>query len=500
MADATVATESTETTDEFVNTVVIEDAGPAKKRLTITIPPEAIAEKIEDSIGTLGSEASVPGFRRGKAPRALLERRFGKAVRNETKNQLVADAYAKALEAHSLRPVGNPEPVESLDEIELKEGEALTFSVDVEIVPTFEFPALEGVKIRKPIVDITGEHIDAEIESQLFRAGTPEPRESGFVENDRLVGRLAVTRNDEDAPFFVEENGIVVVPPDEDGGRGPIVGLMIDDLGPRLKEAKVGDTITIETTGPDAHERGDLRGQKLTIVFAVREGVHVIPATPEEIVERFGLGSVENLREQVRMSLEHRRDQEQRTAMREQIHEYLLEHIDFELPEKASEAQVSRTMERQRLELLYRGRSAEQVEAAVAQARESSEARIRERLKLQFILFRLGDHFDIGVDEQELNGAVAMMAAQHNTRPAKLKADLAKAGRLGELASQIREHKAVDRVVEKADITDVSAEEWNAEFAAKQEAGDGAGAKKKPSAKKTGSKKTTTKKKTQSKA
>ncbi len=66
--------------------VKIEDVGPALKRLTITISPEVVTEKLEESIGTLRHEATVPGFRRGKVPRQLLERRFGTTVRNETKN------------------------------------------------------------------------------------------------------------------------------------------------------------------------------------------------------------------------------------------------------------------------------------------------------------------------------------------------------------------------------------------------------------------------------
>ena len=143
MADAT-----TTTPDASGNDVQIEDVGPALKRLTITIPTDAVKEKIEESIGTMAQQASLPGFRRGKAPRRLLEKRFGHTVRDETKNRLIADAYARAIEDHGIKPVSEPEPTEPPDSLKLEEGKPLSFAVDVEVVPGFELPELEGIKLQ----------------------------------------------------------------------------------------------------------------------------------------------------------------------------------------------------------------------------------------------------------------------------------------------------------------------------------------------------------------
>ncbi len=109
------STSTPEQSAEASNEVKIENVGPARKRLTITIPPEAITEKLEESIGSMLHEATLPGFRRGKAPRRLLERRFGSTLRSETKDRLIADAYAKAIEQHGIQPLGEPEPTEPTD-------------------------------------------------------------------------------------------------------------------------------------------------------------------------------------------------------------------------------------------------------------------------------------------------------------------------------------------------------------------------------------------------
>jgi trigger factor len=181
------STATTENPDETSTDVKIENVGPALKRLTITIPPAAVSEKLEESLGTLLHEATLPGFRRGKAPRKLLERKFGTSVRSETKNQLIADAYAKAVEAHDIHPVGEPEPTEPTDKIELEAGKPLSFSVEVEVVPEFELPELEGVPVRKPLLEITDEHIQDRIQRQQVRLGESTPIEGEFQEADRVL-------------------------------------------------------------------------------------------------------------------------------------------------------------------------------------------------------------------------------------------------------------------------------------------------------------------------
>ena len=106
-----------------------------------------------------------------------------------------------------------------------------------------------------------------------------------------------------------------------------------------------------------------------------------------------------------------------------------------------------------------------QVEARLAEIRAESEIRTRDRLKLLFILRRLGDHFQIEVSEQEVNGRIASIAAHRGLRPDQVRAELTQMGRLSEVAHVIRQHKAADRVVAQAKVTGVPAADWLAERA-----------------------------------
>jgi trigger factor len=461
------------------NTVKVEDAGPARKRLTITIPAELVDSKISESMGTLAHETVLPGFRKGHVPQKLLEKRFGSSVRTETKNQLVAAAYAEAIEQHQLKPVGEPEPDESLKDKELQPGKAFTFALDVEVSPTFDLPSLDGIEVKKPMLEITKDMIENELKRLSIAHGTPEKIESDFKEGDRIGGYATATKNDDKEPFFRANDVLLVMPGKEDGGRGQVLGLMIDGLSGMLKDKKVGDAFEIETTGPAGHEREDIRGAKLHITFEIRAAERITPAKPADIATQFGLPSEDILREQIKMALEYRRDDEQASAMRDQVIEQLSEEVDFELPEKLSAQQATRQLEQFRMELLYRGMSVEEVEEKLAQAREESEETAREGLKRFFLMTKLAEHFKVEVSEQEVNGRIAAMAAQRNVRPEKLRTELAQGGRLGEVARLIRDQKAADRVVQQAKKVEISADEWNKVYQDKTKAKkSGGGAKK----------------------
>jgi trigger factor len=487
------STATTENPDETSTDVKIENVGPALKRLTITIPPAAVSEKLEESIGTLLHEATLPGFRRGKAPRKLLERKFGTSVRSETKNQLIADAYAKAVEAHDIHPVGEPEPTEPTDKLELVAGKPLSFSVEVEVAPEFELPELEGIPIRKPLLEITDEHIQDRIQRQQVRLGESTPIEGEFQAGDRVLGQVTLAKQGEDEPLFDNEQAIIVCPGTEDNGKGPVLGLMIDGLAGMLKGRAVGDTLTIEAVGPEGHERQDIRGANLTITFRILQAERPVPATIENLLEIFSVETEDILREQMRMALQHQCDQEQSTAMREQVYKHLLDTVEMELPERLSAGQAARALEGHRLELLERGLAPDEVERQLAEMRGDSETQARDRLKLFFLLRRLGEHFKVDVSEQEINGRIATIAAQHGQRPDQLRAELSRTGKINEVARMVYEQKAADRVIAKAAIEEIPAEKWNEITEAESGASTTTRTSKKTTTKKKTKKKTTKK-------
>ena len=193
----------------------------------------------------------------------------------------------------------------------------------------------------------------------------------------------------------------------------------------------------------------------------VKDADRIEPLTEQGLAEKLSLDTIDNLKGQVRLALERQRDSEQKSAEREQVYTFLAQAVDFPLPEKMSQAQSTRNVEMARMDLLQRGVDPNDVETKLAEIRGESEANTRKRLKLFFILARLAEEMKIDVTEAELNGRIAGIAMQRGTRPDQLRNEIEKAGKLGELAHSIREHKTADRILEKAKFIDVPAEEWN---------------------------------------
>lgn len=443
------------------NTVTVTDAGPARKRIAVTIPRARIAARIEEEFGALASQAALPGFRAGRVPRSLLTKRFGAAVMGESKQKLVSEAVREAIEQHKLRAIGAPELAPEAAAAPMGPEADFAFECHVEVLPDFVLPAWEGMAIERPTLEVTDQHVADEIRRSAYRYGGVERIDGPFQPLDRMVGTVAVTIADAKEPFFQTDRALAVVPAAEDKGRGQFLGVMIDGLGEALEGKSVGASVRMTTTGPEGHEIEAVRGQPLTIDYTITEAERINPATDLELAARAGCATVDLLKEQVRMVLERRRDEEQRSAMREQVFDKLADGVDFPLPERASAAQVERDLARARMELLSRGLEPERVEQSLASLRESSAAQSRRRLKLLFILARLCEELGVEATEAEVFGRIAAIARSRGQRPDALREELDRTGRIGELAMHVREQKAADRVLDKATITEVPADEWN---------------------------------------
>ena len=443
------------------NQVKIEDAGPARKKITVTVSADAVKARLETGFGSLKNETALPGFRKGRAPRELLQRRFGDALLKETRDQILSEAYGQAIEANKLQPVGNPEMTPECRDVALVVGKPFIFSIEVEVAPEFTLPNTDGIEVKRPIFEIKDEHVDLEIRRQGYRFGNATRIPGPFQPLDRMLCEVKAFKNSEAEPFFTNDRALVVVPDTSDEGKGQLLGLLIEDLGPRVEGKKVGDAITVETTGPDQHEREDLRGAKIRVELVVKDADRIEPLNEQGLAEKLSLDTIDNLKGQVRLALERQRDSEQKSAEREQVYTFLAQAVDFPLPEKMSQAQSTRNVEMARMDLLQRGVDPNDVETKLAEIRGESEANTRKRLKLFFILARLAEEMKIDVTEAELNGRIAGIAMQRGTRPDQLRNEIEKAGKLGELAHSIREHKTADRILEKAKFIDVPAEEWN---------------------------------------
>ncbi|MBA4028200.1 MAG: trigger factor [Planctomyces sp.] len=441
-----------------MNKVTVTDVGPSRKKLAIEVPAEAVDESLALSLDTLVAEAEIPGFRRGRAPRRLIEKKFGAAVLTQAKEQLVSAAFSRAVEEHKLRVIGNPVGDETLKSLALESGKPLRFEIEVEVPPQFELPSLEGIAVKKPLAEVRDEVIDRELNKLLIQEGRLEDRE--FAEaGDYLTGHARLLGGDGTAYF--EQDGIVVqVPPTDKGGQGMIVGLVVDDLGAQLGAPRPGQKLTVRARGPENHEIEALRGKDLVVEYTPARADRIVPTTPEELVTRFGMPDEGALRGAVRQRLYERALIEQAVVMRRQVARWLLQSVSMELPERVTASQSARNLERRRLEMLYRGLESAAIEQSLASLRSASNSAAANELKLFFVLDRAAEQLGVRVSEGEVNGRIAQIAAQRGERPEKIRQQLIASNQVSGIVLQIREHKTLDAILAKATVTEMSPEEF----------------------------------------
>jgi trigger factor len=443
--EAAVATEQDEA---FEYPITIEDAGPGSKKVSVEIPRDRITTELEKQFKELRQQAAVPGFRVGHAPQKLIEKRFSTDVKEQVRRSLISESYEQAVEKNKLQVIGEPE-FENPDAIKLPDEGALSYSFTVEVQPDFSLPGLEHLEVKKPMVQINDENVDQAMQNLREQQGALVPVEDRGVEaRDYLTADVHV-KLDGNVIAHQHDAQIVARP-------GRLGGIQIDDLDKQLEGMKPGETRTISAHAPDTHANEQLRGKDVQIEISLKDfkRMELVEVTPEFLAD-LGFDTEEELRQALREQMEEKIHADVQQNMREQVNQYLLANTQVDLPAKLSDKQTDRLANRRAIDMMMRGVPRDQVEANIERLRHGARDEAIRELKLFFILQKLANEQGVDVDEPELNGRIAMLAAQRETRPEKLKQEMSKDGSLANLYIQMREQKAVDNVLEKAKIQEV---------------------------------------------
>jgi trigger factor len=453
---------------EFQYDIRIEDAGPGSKRVTVDIPRDRIDEKLRDSFKELRQQAAIPGFRVGHAPQKLIEKRFSSDVRDQVRGTLIRESYEQAVERNNLQVIGEPE-FDNPDDIKLPDEGNLTYTFQVEVQPEFMIPDLTTLTVKRPKIDIKEENIDQAMNNLREQQGALVPVEDRGVEpKDYLTADVHVKVEGEVVAH--QHDAQLVARP------GRIAGIEVPDLDQQLAGMRAAETRTIKLHAPESHPNEQVRGKDAEIEVALKDikRLELAEITPAFLAD-LGFQTEDELRQALREQMVQKINEDIATAMREQVNRYLLDNTLLDLPQKLTGRQADRIVSRRAVDLMMRGMPREQVEGNIERLRTGAAEEGARELKLFFILQKLANDMNIDVDEGELNGRVATMAIQRGVRPEKLKQEMSKDGSLANLYVQLREQKAIDKVLEQAKIEEVEVKPEGQEQQASQEGGASAG-------------------------
>lgn len=422
--------------------VAVEDLGVCKKKLSITIPREAIDRKFEARFAELEREAQVPGFRPGHAPRRLIEKRFRRAVAEEVRVGLVSETLSKALDQEKLDVIGEPDI--DPESVELPDDGPMTFSLELEVRPEFVLPDYAGIP-----VDVERHEVaDKDVEQALGRLremhGSLKAMRKGSKakKGDIVTGVLSLKVGD-----------VTVV--DGEEARLPVAavsvqGVPVPTLPDVLEGAKAGETKTGTFTVGDDAQKEDLRGKEAEITIQVKEISRPTPADDKTLLEQTAYETIEALREGLKRQLERENESAYREAQEEAVRKWLLEHASFELPEGLAQRHAERLFVRHIVNLRYRGVPAEEIEKQREELRSIASANAARELKLFFILDAIAKKEKIEATDAEVDARLRFIAAQYGRRDDHIREEMQERGTLDSLRSQIRDDKVMRLLLERA--------------------------------------------------
>ncbi len=451
--------------------VQMADVGVLRKSLKITVPRETIQVELDKDYQEIIGEAVVPGFRRGRAPRRLVEKRFGNEIGEQVVTRLVSNAFLAATERENLQVIGDPSfrvavkdrqaagaetafrlvgLREALANLKLPDEGDFTFECEVEIKPEFDLPPLERIPVKKRVFKVTDEDVTNEIKRMLAHHANWVPVVDAAVQaDDLLICDVRIVSDGREVKKL--ENASLAARPQV------IEGMACVDFGKTVAGAKNGETRTLSGTLPDDYELTDLRGKAVSIEVQINEVKRLeYPPLDQAFFDAAGFDSEADYRDWIKSRMEVDLNERAVADQRAQIRQYLLANTKLDLPEGLSLRQTARAITRMVVDMQRRGVPDAIVAKYADELRTSAKEQAINDLKLTFILDKIAEQMDLDVTEEEVNSAIAEIASSYNRRFDRVRDDLVRSGGLESLYTNLREEKCIDRLLADAEISELA--------------------------------------------
>jgi trigger factor len=458
-----------EETEEEGPRVSVERTAPCECSIRIEADADYLQQRYQEELTALTAEVTLPGFRRGKAPAGLVERRLGQSLRDDLIASVVSEAYDEAVAEHDLNVVAQQEAPD-LEDVDWQPGEPAEFEFRCEVTPEIQLEEddYKGLEIEVPKLEITDDLREQQLERFAHQfASWEEVAEAGIDWDDYVEAEAGVPdagwqesvgfhpRSEKVGPFSVE------------GVKGALIG------------ARAGDEVEVDAEVAEeeiegAPELEALAGQKVRLHLAIQNVMRQrVPEVDDELAEKIGMSSADEIHSMVEERLEGAL-QERRAEITEQmIRRKLLQKVDFELPpslvERASREQQTRMLVR----MLRAGVPRQEAERRAAEGSDRTRQGVTDSLKVAFLVRQIAQKETILVTESEVDSQVRAFASRQGWREERARSYLEERGFVRTLRDDMRETKVLDFLQENAKIEEVSPEEFSSRYGGEEAVAEG---------------------------
>ena len=424
----------------------VEQLSPSRVKLTVEIPFADLKPHLDKAYREIAQQVSIPGFRKGKVPAAVIDQRFGRGmVLQEAINDALPQAYGKAVEEANVVPLGEPE----VEVTRLEDGDLVEFTAEVDVRPDFDLPDFAGLSaIVDALRDIEAE-VDERVELLRSRFATMTEVYRPAAEGDVITIDLVGSRDGEILQDATAENITYRI-----GSGG-----MLDGLDEAVTGLSAGESAEFASTlvgGPFEGEPADIK------VTVTKVSVQELPEVDDEFAAMVSeFDTLAEMRADLAERAAELAELDQAAQGRDRVLEALVDRIDFEVPARVLEA----TVEGRRKQVTEQlGRAGLTLERYLEQAADEAssveefwarlEANSLRGLKAQLVLDRIADDREVGVDQSDLSQLLLRKAAQNNSTPEQEAQHMMEHNHVGEWMQEIRRDKAMALVLAAASVVD----------------------------------------------
>ena len=423
-------------------TVEVETQPGSVSTLQIELPPEEVSKEWDAIANSFARFAKIPGYRPGKAPRAVIEKRFRKEIHDELTKKLVSRSYHDAIEQKQLRVV----LLTNVEDVQFGDDRSMRFRATVVTAPEFELPEYRNIQVRLPDTKVSEAEVDAALERLREQsADFVDVPERGLQMEDFAVL---------DFEGAIEGRPISEIAPNASknlhGGKKFWLHVAPENFLPRFCEQivgmKRGETRSVQVEFPAEFPVAELAGKKADYAVTLNEiKQKVLPAIDDAFAARLAPGkTVADLRHMIEHDLEHEKEHEVERAKESQVVKFLHEHTAFDLPLPLLKSETRRALNE-----LVHGNRARGVPDDVLKGKEKelvegAGSLAAHRLKTNFILNRIAEREKIEVPREELDARIREEAARYDISVDKMRKELQEHDGLNGLAEQLLLGKTLD--------------------------------------------------------
>lgn len=419
----------------------ITDIAPYRKRITIEIPREEVDKAFEEVYGQLQDAVQIRGFRRGRVPKRILERRFAREAHRDVCAKLVDSSLTSVIKENKIAILARPDL--DIEKLEVKPGEAFGFTTEVDVRPQFSLPAYKGLRLTRTAPPVTEEKIARALEG--IREAFAEHEKIDGPASDEHYLNVDLQLMCEGDNIATRRNASIAVntPKLFDVSDAAIAG--------HLRGLRAGEEKSFPLAFPSDYASEKLRGKTAEVKIKVNSVYkQQLPPLDDALAQRCGMENLASLRQLVIANLESARRSETQEIQVEEIRDILTSACSFEMPPEILQRMRERAAARLRWSIKKEGIADREIEALKSEIDRGAAEIAKKALQWMIISDAIADEEKIEITENDVQSHIVMLAEHYHTTPAQIWRRIQEMNGMAEVVANIRETKIIKCILDHA--------------------------------------------------